>query len=198
MAKWPGYVAKYSFAYYHLRLGELLISISLVEQARDHLLLSQEIFEAIHFSSSGRLQVSLAWATLYSKEGNYAGAREYVLAAREEAVNKRFPRGELWCLVKHFWLELRYFHPYRALVTFLQALLTWRNGELRRNEGFRLFGQYLLLVLSTPFKLLKRTPYTVMGAGTLNATLTTCICPLHQLPACNGYFAHPFFTMEQI
>jgi hypothetical protein len=47
----------------------LLISGSLVEQARDHLLLSQEIFDAIQFSSSGRLQVSLAWAALYSKEG---------------------------------------------------------------------------------------------------------------------------------
>src|SRR6266566_280770 len=178
-------------AFYHLRLGELLISASLVEQARDHLLLSQEIFDAIQFFSSGRLQVSLAWAALYSKEGNYARAREYVLAAREEARNKHFPRGELWCLVKLFWLELGHFYLYRAIVTFLQALGTWRHGELRRNEGFRLFGHYLLQVLSTPFKLLKRTPHTVMGAGTLNARLNTCICPLHQLPAssskrCNG------------
>ena len=171
------------FAFYHLRLGELLISASLVEQARDHLLLSQEIFDAIQFSSSGRLQVSLAWAALYSKEGNYARAREYVLAAREEARNKHFPRGELWCLVKLFWLELGHFYLYRAIVTFIQALGTWRHGELRRNEGFRLFGHYLLQVLSTPFKLLKRTPHTVMGAGTLNARLNTCICPLHQLPA---------------
>jgi tetratricopeptide (TPR) repeat protein len=171
------------FAFYHLRLGELLISASLVEQARDHLLVSQEIFDAIQFSSSGRLQVSLAWAALYSKEGNYARAREYVLAAREEARNKNFPRGELWCLVKLFWLELGHFYLYRAIVTFIQALGTWGHGELRRNEGFRLFGHYLLQVLSTPFKLLKRTPHTVMGAGTLNARLNTCICPLHQLPA---------------
>ena len=170
-------------AFYHLRLGELLISASLVEQARDHLLLSQEIFDAIQFSSSGRLQVSLAWAALYSKEGNYARAHEYVLAAREEARNKHFSRGELLYLVKLFWLELGHFYLYRAIVTFIQALGTWRDGELRRNEGFRLFGHYLLQVLSTPFKLLKRTPHTVMGAGTLNARLTTCICPLHQLPA---------------
>ena len=166
-------------AFYHLRLGELLISASLVEQARDHLLVSQEIFDAIQFASSGRLQVSLAWAALYSKEGNYARAREYVLAAREEARNKHFPRGELLCLVKLFWLELGHFYLYRAIVTFIQALGTWRHGELRRNEGFRLFGYYLLQVLSTPFKLLKRTPHTVMGAGTLNARLNTCICPLH-------------------
>jgi len=166
-------------AFYHLRLGELLISASLVEQARDHLLVSQEIFDAIQFASSGRLQVSLAWAALYSKEGNYARAHEYVLAAREEARNKHFPRGELLCLVKLFWLELGHFYLYRAIVTFIQALGTWRHGELRRNEGFRLFGHYLLQVLSTPFKLLKRTPHTVMGAGTLNARLNTCICPLH-------------------
>ncbi len=97
--------------------------------------------------------------------------------------NKHFPRGELWCLVKLFWLELGHFHLYRAIATFIQALGTWRHGELRRNEGFRLFGHYLLQVLSTPFKLLKHTPHTVMGAGTLNAALTTCICPLHQLLA---------------
>ena len=169
-------------AFYHLRLGELLISALLVEQARDHLLLSQEVFDAIQFSSSGRLQVSLAWAALYSKEGNYARAREYVLAAKEEVRNKHFPRGELWCLVKLFWLEVGHFHLYHAIVIFIQALGTWRHGELRRNEGFRLFGHYLLQVLFTPFKLLKRTPHTVMGAGTLNARLTTCICPLHHAP----------------
>src|SRR6266550_8912557 len=167
-------------AFYHLRLGELLISASLVEQARDHLLLSQEIFDAIQFSSSGRLQVSLAWAALYSKEENYARAREYLLAAREETRSKHFSRGELWCLVKLFWLELGHFHLYRAIATFIHALGTWRQGELRRNEGFRLFGHYLIQVFSTPFKLLRRAPHNVMGAGTLNASLTTCICPLHQ------------------
>src|SRR6266699_921967 len=170
-------------AFYHLRLGELLISASLVEQARDHLLLSQEIFDAIQFSSSGRLQVSLAWAALYSKEGNYARARDYLLAAREETQNKHFSRGELLCLVKLFWLELGHFHLYHAIVTFIQALGTWRHGELRRSGGTRLFGHYLLQVLSTHFKLLKRTPHTVMGARTFNARLTTCMCPLHQVPA---------------
>jgi hypothetical protein len=170
-------------AFYHLRLGELLISASLVEQARDHLLQSQEIFDAIQFSSSGRLQVSLAWAALYNKEENYERAREYILDAREEAREKHFPRGELWCLVKLFWLESGHFQLHRAIVTCIQVLGTWRQGELRRNEAFRLFGHYLLQVLSTPFKLLNRTPHTVMGAGTLNARLDACICPLHQLPA---------------
>lgn len=168
-------------AFYHLRLGELLISSSLLEQARDHLLLSQEIFDAIQFASSGRLQVSLAWAALYSKEGNYAQAREFVLDARKEARDKHFPRGELWCLVKLFWLEFGHFHLYRTIVIFLQALGTWRHGELRRNERYRLFGHYLGQVLSTPFKWLRRTPHTVMGAGTLNARLDTCHCYLHQI-----------------
>ena len=177
------YEPRSRLAFYHLRLAELLISASLVEQARDHLLLSQEIFDAIQFSSSGRLQVSLAWAALYNKEGDYARACEFVLAAREEARNKHFPRGELWCLVKLFWLDFGHFYLHRAIVTFIQALGTWRHGELRRNEAFRLFGHYLLQVLSTPFKLLNHTPHTVMGAGTLNARLNTCICPLHQLPA---------------
>jgi tetratricopeptide (TPR) repeat protein len=167
-------------AFYHLRLGELLISASLLEQARDHLLWSQEIFDDIQFASAGRLQVSLAWASLYSKEGNYTRARDYILDAIKEARNKQFPRGELWCLVKLFWLELSHAHLYHAFVTFLQALGTWRYGELRRNEGFKLFGHYLLQILATPFKLLKRTPHTVMGAGTVNARVTGCICPEHR------------------
>ncbi len=166
-------------AFYHLRLGELLISSSLLEQVRDHLLVSQEIFDAIQFASSGRLQVSLAWAALFGKEGNYARAREYILAAKEEARSKHFPRGELWCLVKLFWLEFGHVHLYRALVTFLQALGTWRHGELGRNERFRLFGHYAFQVLSTPFKWLRRAPHTVMGAGTFNAKLDTCHCYLH-------------------
>lgn len=169
-------------AFYHLRLGELLVSASLIEQARDHLLVSQGIFDAIQFASSGRLQVSLAWAALYSQEGYYARAREYLLAARAEARNKHFPRGELLCLVKLFWLEFGQVHLYRAIVAFLQALGTWRHGELRRNEGFRLFSQYLFQVLATPFKLLRRTPHAVLGARAFNAKLTTCLCPLHQLP----------------
>lgn len=167
-------------AFYHLRLAELLISSSLLEQARDHLRLSQRIFDDIQFSSSGRLQVSLAWATLYSKEGNYAQARKYIRDARAEAYNKHFPRGELWCLVKLFWLEFGHFHLYRAIVAFLQALGTWRQGELGRNERYRLFGHYLFQVLSAPFKWLIRAPHTVMGAGTLNARLGTCYCYLHQ------------------
>ena len=124
--------------------------------------------------------MSLAWAALYSKKGNYARAHDYLLAAREETRSKHFSRGELWCLVKLFWLELGHFHLFRAIATFIQALGTWRQGELQRNEGFRLFGYYLIQVFSTPFKLLRRAPHNVMGAGTLNASLTTCICPLHQ------------------
>lgn len=173
-------VPRSRIAFNHLRLGELLTSVSLLEQARDHLRLSQEIFDAIQFSSSGRLQVSLAWAALYNKEGNYKRARNYIIEAKEETRTKHFSRGELWCLVKLFWLELGHFHLYRAIVTFIQAMNTWRNGELRRNEGSRLLGYYLVQVLSTPLKLLRRAPHVVMGAGTLNATLSTCLCPLHQ------------------
>ncbi|HZU70949.1 MAG TPA: hypothetical protein VFA09_26975 [Ktedonobacteraceae bacterium] len=167
-------------AFYHLRIGELLTSASLLEQARDHLLLSQEMFDAIKFSSSGRLQVSAAWAALYSKEGDYVRAREYILDARKEARNKQFSRGELWCLVKLFWLELGHFHLYRAIVAAIQALGTWRHGELRRNETLRMLGHYFVQVVSAPIKLLSRKPHTVMGAGTLNARLQACICPLHQ------------------
>jgi hypothetical protein len=63
-------------------LGKTAIAYEAVaryKEAHDHLLLSQEIFDTIQFSSSGRLQVSLAWAALYSKEGNCARAREFIL-----------------------------------------------------------------------------------------------------------------------
>ncbi len=167
-------------AFYHLRLGELLIAASLLEQASDHIHMSQEMFDAIQFSSSGRVQVSLAWASIANKRGDYRRAREDILKARDEARQRNFPRGELLCLVKLFWLELQHCHFHYAIYIFFLAMRTWQNGELRRIGAPRLLVKYLLQVLLTPFKLLLRSPHTVMGAATFNAPVSSCICPIHR------------------
>ena len=51
-------------AFYHLRLGELLIAASLLEQASDHIRISQKMFDDIQSLSSGKVQVGLAWASI--------------------------------------------------------------------------------------------------------------------------------------
>lgn len=169
-------------AYAHLRIGDLLLSCSksLSVQAYDHILSSQEIFDKIQHSSAGRVQVSLSWGAVYSRKGDYKRAREYIIAAREETRKKRFYRGELLCSVKLFWLELGHFHIHRAIYTLFQAMRTWRTGELRRNKGLRLFALYFFQVVSTPLKSLSKSSHTVLGAGSLNAPLLQCICPMHR------------------
>lgn len=165
-------------AFYHLRLGELLTSARLLEQARDHIEASQNLFDAIRFSSSGRVLVGLAWASIYEQEGNYVRAKKYVLLSRKEARAKHYPRGELLCLVKLFWLALKHWHIPYALYVLIQVIVTWYRGELQR-AGLQLLKKYLFQILITPLKLLKHAPHSVSGATTFNAPLTRCTCPIH-------------------
>jgi tetratricopeptide (TPR) repeat protein len=166
-------------AFFHLRLGELLTSAKLLNQARDHIQKSQEIFDKIQYESSGRIQVALAWASIYNKEGNYKRAREYMIAAREDARQKKFPRGELLCLVKLFWLDIKYFRIHRAIYTFFESMKTLYSGELERNHGLRLIGKYVLQVVLTPLKLLEHSPHTILGTATFNSSISSCTCPIH-------------------
>lgn len=166
-------------AFYHLRLGELLISASLLDQARDHLQISQELFDKIHYSSSGRVQVAHAWATIYSKKGDYKRAKEYIIRAIEDARKRGFSRGQLLCSVDLFWLELKHFHILHTLNAFLQAMKTWYRTELLRGEGFFLLGKYLFQVVSTTFKLLWHSQYFAMKSASLKTSLSKCVCPMH-------------------
>lgn len=165
-------------AFYHLRLGELLTSAHLLEQARDHIEASQNLFDAIQFSSSGRVLVGLAWASIYEQEGNYVRARKYILLSRKEARAKHYPRGELLCLVKLFCLALKHWRIHYALYTLVQVMVTWYRGELQR-AGLQLLKKYLFQILIAPAKLFKHAPHTVMGATTFNAPLMRCTCPIH-------------------
>lgn len=166
-------------AFYHLRLGELLTSANLLEQARYHIEASQSMFDAIQFSSSGRVLVGLAWGSIYDQEGNYTRAKEYITLACTEARIKHFPRGELLCSVKLFWLELKYRHIHYALYTLIQAIIIWYRGE-RQRAGLQLLKKYFLQVFVMPIKLLKRSPHMVTGAKMFNAQLTYCACPVHK------------------
>ncbi len=167
-------------AFYHLRLGELLISANRQAEAKDHIRKSEELFLQIQFSSSGTIQTALAWASICDKEGKYGEAKRYTDKAIKEARARNFVRGELYCLVKLFWLELKHRKILSALYVFLQAMKTWRKGEIARNGGLNLVGQYLLQVLLTPIKLLLRSPHKVLGTAAFNSSISHCTCPKHQ------------------
>ena len=166
-------------AFYHLRLGELLTSAHLLEQARYHIRISQTMFDDIDFSSSGRVLVGLAWASIYSQEGKYTEAKRSIQLAQKEAKEKKYPRGELLCYVKLFWLELWYRHMLLAVYTLLEAMIVASRGELRRG-GLSVLKWYLSQVLLTPIKLLQHSPHSVMGAKTFHVPLTGCGCPVHR------------------
>jgi tetratricopeptide (TPR) repeat protein len=167
-------------AFYHLRLGELLISANRLDEAKDHISKSEKLFLQIQFSSSGTIQTALAWASIYDKEGQYGEAKGYMDKAIKAARARNFARGELYCLVKLFWLELKHRNVLAALDVFWQAMKTWRKGEIARNGGLNLVGQYLLQVLLTPIKLVLRSPHMVLGTAAFNSSLSHCTCPIHQ------------------
>lgn len=170
-------------AFQHLRFGELLTSTGLVREARDHIRLSQELFNHIQFSSSGSVLVGLAWASISQQEGDYKRARLYLLRAREDARARNFVRGELLCLVKLFWLELHHFQVHHAFSIFYQGMMTWRNGELHRSGGLRLFRKYLTQVLAAPFRHLLRFAHGISGGAIRSTSLTSCTCSIHRASA---------------
>jgi hypothetical protein len=62
-------------AFYHQRLGELLISANRLTEATDHIRKSEELFLQIQFSSSATIQTVLSWASICDKQGKYVEAK---------------------------------------------------------------------------------------------------------------------------
>ncbi len=147
----------------------------------------QALLEAKRYAESSEdaemlLRVLLSCAVYYTEVSQYRNALQACqeseqLIQSHHQLQKYQPR-----LLTFFGMNYTPLFKYRQAKNCLLQAKALLDAD-RRDEGIRLLSQYLIQVLSTPFKMLKRTPHTVMGAGTLNATLTTCICPLHQLPA---------------
>jgi tetratricopeptide (TPR) repeat protein len=167
-------------AFYHLRLAELLLAARLLPQARDHLGKAQELFALVRDDAIGQIQVELAAAEMYRIEGKYPEAFDRIHFAVQMARSKGFYRGELLCLVKLFWLQFGRYDVIGAIHTLVRAMLTWREGELGKNNGLSLLRKYLKQVLLIPVRKLRRKPYTVIGAGSFSQPISSCICPMHR------------------
>jgi len=165
-------------AWYHLRMGNLLVNAGLIQQARDHYQNAQDLFMRIGYDGSALVQVELGWGDTCRADRDYAVAKRHYQQALRFAKDTRFARGELLSLVKLFWLELTNLYRLdRAIVIFLQAMV---NTEVRRNLGLRLVISYLVQVLSLPVRWLTGKPFSVTGVATsFSAPFNTCICPMH-------------------
>lgn len=171
-------------AFIELRIGELLIASGRLDQALDHLTLSRDTFGKMRFNSSGVIQAELAIADLYVAQKKYDKAETTIQKALEYTQNSKFFRGELLCFVKLFWVYFRQFHMFKASGTLIQAGLTWRGGELQRNDGLKLLIKYLYQVLSTPLKILRRVPHTITGGSSFNVQkVESCTCDIHFTPS---------------
>lgn len=163
-----------AIAFYHLRMGELLTSASLFDQAREHLEKSQEMINDIVIVGTARIQLRLAWAVIYNHEGDYRRARECIQGALDEARQKQTSRVELYCLLKLFRLEIRHMHLQRALYATYQIAKTLRDGELSRN------GAFLPARLLVSLKFVWRSAYLFLKDTNHKPSLQTCTCPIHQ------------------
>ncbi|BDT94147.1 hypothetical protein IFM12275_41230 [Nocardia sputorum] len=65
-------------AYFHLRLGELLLDVDNLEHARFHLDRSDKAFDLTRDDSDGRALLAAGWARYFIKEGDIAAAEEMI------------------------------------------------------------------------------------------------------------------------
>lgn len=164
-------------AWYHLRMGELLVAANLMDEARDHLAETQRLFSRIEYNGSALVQVEWAWADIYKAEKKYDLAEKHIERAMEFAIATKFPRGELASLVKLFWLQLLHRRHVHKAVYILCVAMT--KGEIRRHNSLKLLLYYISQVLLIPYKWLTGSSYSVFGATNLNITVEKCICPMH-------------------
>lgn len=168
-------------AWYHLRMGNLLVAVNLIKQASDHFRQAQDVFLRIEYDGSALVQVELGWADIYKAEKEYRLAEQHYFKAIEFAQRTQFTRGGLLCLVKLFWLQLiRLRRLDKALRTFFLAMV---NREIRQNIGAKLVLKYLWQVVLVPYKRLTGSSHSVMGVSAkFSTTIDSCRCPIHANP----------------
>jgi tetratricopeptide (TPR) repeat protein len=175
-----GPLEPHATAFFHLRIAQLLLSSGLIQQAEDHLALSQQYFVIEQSHGSALIQTELEWAQLEAGRGQLRQAEQRIERTIADVRRSQYPRGELLCLVVLFWIQFKHFRWHRALYTLFRALRTWRDGEIGKGGGFRLVWKYLTSVLLYPIKRLFGQPHTIMMAGNAGERLASCMCPLHK------------------
>jgi len=174
-------------AWYHLRLGNALIKLNLINQAIDHIQWSQELFGRIGYNGSPLVHIDLAWADIYRAQNDYKKAERQIAIALNHAKRIGFYRGELLCNVNLFWLQFRDLHRVdKAIITFINAMT---NREIWKNNGVGLISMYLRRILLSPAKRIFRK-HQLFPAIAINspsqAALTSCSCDIHQSPQKNN------------
>ncbi|GAC1465610.1 MAG: hypothetical protein PVSMB5_07550 [Ktedonobacteraceae bacterium] len=162
-----------AIAFYHLRMAELLISASLLDYARDHLYMSQEIANKIVIAGTALAQIPSTWASLYEKEGNYKNARESMHEALKVAKQRNMHRIEQLCLARLFFFELRHFQPLHALCVAFQISKSMRGGELRESRLTFVRALRLVQQFQVPLQVSLGRPHK-------EVPLLTCTCSIHR------------------
>jgi len=167
-------------AYSHLRIAELLISVNLLKYALEHLNESQKLFDLIHTYSSPKIHLYLAWSDLYIKEKKYEKAEKYLIKAINRSKDIGFPRGELLAYEKLFWLKIKKIRLISALIIFIQAMNTWKKGEMNRNGGIKLLIMYIVKLPTTFIDKMKGSAYGLFSRKQKEGTekITFCHCSM--------------------
>lgn len=167
-------------AFNHIRIGELLTSVGLLRQARDHLNEAQNFFASVHNSSSAQVQLDLAFAEIYIRERNFAKALKAINKAIIFSKSKGYPRGELFGYEKLFWLRVSRFQLHKATYTLIKALKTFQEGEIKRQGGFQIVVFYLRKTPRKLFNMFQGKTYDIFVAPDANQKPEMCICPIHK------------------
>lgn len=164
--------------WYHLRMGNLLVELGLIDQAKDHIGEAQELFRRIKYDGSAFVQVMLAWGDCLKAERSFSKAEEHYVIAINHSKITGFYRGELLSLVKLFWLQLINMKRIdKAILTFSRAMI---HPEIWRNIGIQLILQYVLRVIAIPVYFIIKKPFNVAGVATsLQTPIQSCLCPIH-------------------
>lgn len=168
-------------AFYHLRLGELLIAMQIPHHALNHLMLSQQLFRKTRNRGTGDIQIEFAIAAYYVSQSQNEDAERTIQRAIEDSRTRKYVRGELLCLGYLFFFYLKRMRIDRAFLTGTHVLQTLRSGELRRNNIAVMFRR-LPTLLKILFRRLRARPRTSpVGTNTRpSQRISACQCPMHQ------------------
>ncbi|MEM6318882.1 MAG: hypothetical protein AAF960_14515 [Bacteroidota bacterium] len=169
-----------AIAFWHIRMGELLVSQNILEAAKDHLEKSQAIIKQI--KSDGAIQTvqDITTASFYQQNGQKRIAKTTLINAIAYAEQKGFSRGVLLCYVRLFWLDLTQLHLWSALKNFTKAMVTFKKGELRRNIGLPLISKYIFQLIRRSMAFLKSGVEHTLVVGASNEKILSCTCPYHE------------------
>lgn len=160
-------------AFIHLRLGELLTGAGVFDHAKDHLIMSDKLFDINRNRGSGRFQANLGLALLEAAQGHHNQAKEKIKSILDDSQKTGFVRGDLLCLGFLMVLQLQHYEVRLALNTLRRIVFSILSGEIRRNNFFT-----LLVNLPKLFSIMMRRVGVSFWRKD-RSQLLWCACSLH-------------------